>query len=69
MVETGWSPMFSIQSATLTNAKILDMETSLGQIEPGFLADIVAVNGDPLVNIDAMEDVIFVMKEGKIYKQ
>jgi imidazolonepropionase-like amidohydrolase len=69
MVETGWSPMFSIQSATLTNAKILDMETSLGQIEPGFLADIVAVNGDPLVNIDVMEDVIFVMKEGKIYKQ
>jgi len=69
MVETGWSPMFSIQSATITNAKILDMATSLGQIEPGFLADIVAVNGDPISNIDVMEDVVFVMKEGKIYKQ
>jgi len=69
MVETGWSPMFSIQSATLTNAKVLDMENSLGQIAPGFIADIVAVNEDPTENINTMENVVFVMKEGKVYKQ
>jgi len=69
MVETGWSPMFSIQSATITNAKVLDMENSLGQIAPGFIADIVAVNEDPTQNINTMENVVFVMKEGVIYKK
>ncbi len=69
MVEMGTPPMFAIQSATITNAKILDMEGSLGQLEAGFLADIVAVNEDPTQNINTMEDVVFVMKEGKIYKQ
>ena len=69
MVETGWSPMFSIQSATITNAKLLDMENELGQIQPGFIADIVATNDDPTKNIKTTENVVFVMKEGKIYKQ
>ena len=68
MVETGWSPMFSIQSATFTNAKVLDMAEQLGQLEPGFLADIVAVNDDPTQNIRTTENVVFVMKDGKIYK-
>ncbi|MDX1462517.1 MAG: amidohydrolase family protein [Marinirhabdus sp.] len=69
MVESGWSPMFSLQSATITNAKLLDMEKELGQLKPGFIADIVAVNDDPIKNISTMEDVVFVMKEGEIYKQ
>jgi imidazolonepropionase-like amidohydrolase len=69
MVETGWSPMFSIQSATVTNAKLLDMENQLGQLQPGFIADIVATNEDPTMNIKTTENVVFVMKEGKIYKQ
>lgn len=69
MVETGWSPMFSIQSATITNAKLLDMEGQLGVITAGFLADIIAVDGDPILDITAMEQVSFVMKNGKIYKQ
>ena len=47
MVETGWSPIFSIQSATITNAKLLDMENELGQISAGFIAYIVATNEDP----------------------
>jgi len=68
MVETGWSPMFSIQSATFTNAMVLDMGEQLGQIEAGFLADIVAVNDDPTQNIRTTENVVFVMKDGKIYK-
>ena len=69
MVETGWSPMFSIQSATITNAKLLDMANELGQIETGFIADIVATDEDPTENISTTENVAFVMKEGKIYKQ
>jgi imidazolonepropionase-like amidohydrolase len=69
MVETGWSPMFSIQSATITNAKLLDMENDLGQLQPGFIADIVATSEDPTKNIKTTENVVFVMKEGKIYKQ
>jgi imidazolonepropionase-like amidohydrolase len=69
MVETGWSEMFSIQSATITNAKVLDMEKELGQIAPRFIADIIAVDDDPTQNIRTMENVVFVMKEGVIYKQ
>jgi len=69
MVETGWSPMFALQSATITNAKLLDMESNLGQLKEGFVADIVATNEDPTQNINTTEDVVFVMKEGKIYKQ
>lgn len=68
MVETGWSPMFSIQSATITNAKILDMENEIGQITSGFLADLIAVDEDPIQNINTLENVVFVMKEGTIYK-
>ncbi|WP_296382479.1 amidohydrolase family protein [Winogradskyella sp.] len=69
MVEAGWTPMFSIQSATITNAKLLDMENQLGQIKEGFLADIIAVDEDPIKNISTMENAIFVMKNGVIYKQ
>lgn len=69
MVETGWSPMFSIQSATITNAKVLDMEGQLGQLKKGFLADIVAVDGDPIKDISVMTAVSFVMKNGVIYKK
>lgn len=69
MVETGWSEMFSLQSATITNAKVLDMEEELGQIAAGFIADIIAVDEDPTQNISTMENVVFVMKEGVVYKQ
>jgi len=57
MVETGWSPMFSIQSATITNAKVLDMEGQLGQLKKGLLADIIAVDGDPIKDISVMTTV------------
>ena len=69
MLETGWSEMFSLQSATTTNAKVLDMEEELGQIAAGFIADIIAVDEDPTQNISTMENVVFVMKEGVVYKQ
>ncbi len=69
MVETGWSPMFAIQSATITNAKLLDMEGQLGVIKANFLADIIAVDGNPIDTITAMENVSFVMKNGTVYKK
>ena len=69
MVEVGMPAMKAIQSATLTNADILGMKDQLGQIESGFIADIVATDDDPTENINTMENVTFVMKEGKIYKQ
>lgn len=68
MVEYGWSPMFSIQSATVTNGKLLDMEGQLGVIASGYLADIIATNEDPTQDITTTENVVFVMKDGKIYK-
>jgi imidazolonepropionase-like amidohydrolase len=69
MVEAGMPEMEALQSATITNAKILGMEGDLGQIKPGFIADIIATNDNPVENINTTEDVIFVMKDGKIYKK
>ncbi|MGM1056842.1 MAG: amidohydrolase family protein [Bacteroidota bacterium] len=68
MVEAGMPAMEAIQSATIIPAKILNMESQIGQVAPGFFADIIAVNQDPIQNIKTLEDVRFVMKEGKIYK-
>ena len=69
MVEAGMPVMEAIQSATTTNAKILKMDTKIGTIEVGKLADIIAVDEDPRDNIHTMENVTFVMKNGVIYKQ
>ena len=69
MVEAGMPAMESIQSATITNAIILGMETEIGQVKKGFFADIIAVNDDPTKNIKTMENVVFVMKDGKVYKK
>ena len=68
MVEAGMPPFEAIQSATLNTAKLLKIQDKIGTIEAGMLADIVAVNGDPLKNIELMEAVSFVMKDGKVYK-
>jgi len=69
MVEAGMPAMETIQSATVTNAMILKMETQIGQIKEGFIADIIAVDKDPTKEISTMENVTFVMKNGVIYKQ
>ncbi|MGB0949538.1 MAG: amidohydrolase family protein, partial [Marinirhabdus sp.] len=68
MVAAGMPAIKTLQAATVTNAKLLDMEGKLGVIAAGHIADIIAVNGDPLKNINTMENVVFVMKEGKVYK-
>jgi imidazolonepropionase-like amidohydrolase len=69
MVEAGMPAIEAIQSATITNAKVLGMDNELGQISDGFLADIIATDDDPTTNINTMTNVVFVMKEGKIYKK
>jgi len=68
MVEAGMPVMETIQSATITNAMLLKMENKLGQLKAGFIADIVATNENPVDDIKTMENVVFVMKEGKVYK-
>jgi imidazolonepropionase-like amidohydrolase len=68
MVRYGMSPMAAIRSATSVAARLLGQESQFGTIEPGKLADIVAVRGDPLADITELERVSFVMKGGVIYK-
>jgi imidazolonepropionase-like amidohydrolase len=68
MVEGGMSPLAAIQAATVEAAKLLRVQDRLGAIEPGKLADVVAVRGDPLKDIEVMLDVAFVMKDGRVYK-
>lgn len=67
MVEAGMNEMEAIQSATITNAGILKNE-GLGEIAVGKYADIIAVDEDPLINVRTLENVSFVMKNGKVYK-
>jgi imidazolonepropionase-like amidohydrolase len=61
-------PIKAIQSATMIPAGILGIENQLGSLETDKLADIIAVAGNPLEDISTMENVVFVMKEGKVYK-
>ena len=68
MSEVGIPSDYILQSATITNAKLLDMPYKLGQIAPGFYADLIATDDNPLENIATMKDVKFVMKNGVIYK-
>lgn len=69
MIEAGMGPMETIKSATIYAADVLGMKEQLGSIEPGKLADIVAVDGDPLKNPQVFGKVVFVMKDGVVYKQ
>ena len=68
MVEAGMPAIETIQSATLNTAKLLRIEDKLGSIKVGKLADLVAVDGDPLKDISLMENVSFVMKDGVVVK-
>jgi imidazolonepropionase-like amidohydrolase len=69
MVKYGMTPMHAIQAATSNAADLLGHSDLIGSIKPGKSADMVAVSGDPLKDINLLENVEFVMKEGKIYKQ
>ena len=69
MVENGMTPMRAIQAATTADADLLGVSPQLGSITKGKLADIIAVRGDPLRDVRVLEDVRFVMKEGRVYKE
>lgn len=67
MVKYGMTPMQAIQAATSSAADLLGQSDVLGSIEPGKCADVIAVTGDPLQDVRALENVSFVMKDGKVY--
>ena len=69
MVKYGMTPMQAIQAATSNAADLLGHSSEIGSLNPGKYADIIAVPGDPLADIRLLEDVKFVMKDGKVYKQ
>jgi imidazolonepropionase-like amidohydrolase len=69
MVKYGMTPMQAIQAATSNAADLLGHSNEFGSIKPGKYADIIAVAGDPLTDVRLLENVKFVMKDGKIYKQ
>lgn len=68
MVRFGMTPLQALQAATVRSAELLGWEDRVGRIEPGLNADIIAVDGSPLENIEVMETVTFVMKGGEVYK-
>jgi imidazolonepropionase-like amidohydrolase len=68
MIDAGMPAMEAIKAATLNAADLLGMKDQLGSIEAGKLADIVAVDGDPLKDPAVFGKVVFVMKDGVVYK-
>ena len=68
LLEAGIPVKESLKAATITNAKLLGVD-NLGQLKKGFLADIIAVNENPTKNVKTLENVVFVMKDGMVYKK
>lgn len=69
MVEAGMPEMVAIKTATSVNAEVLGKGDELGKVKKGFLADLVAVQGNPVENIETVKNVVFVMKDGEIVRQ
>jgi imidazolonepropionase-like amidohydrolase len=69
MVKYGMSPLAAIQAGTVNGAKLLGWPDRIGTLKADYAADIVAVPGNPLDNIAALEKVSFVMKAGTIYRK
>lgn len=68
MCDYGMKPIDAIRSATTRAAELLRMEKQIGSIEAGKFADVIAVEGNPIADIQAMKRVVFVMKAGQVYK-
>ena len=68
MYEAGIPVIECLQAATIVNSKILSVDDEIGQIKEGFTADIIATRLDPTKDVKTLENVIFVMKDGKVYK-
>jgi imidazolonepropionase-like amidohydrolase len=69
MVKFGMSPLAAIQAGTVNGAKLLGWQDKIGVLKPGYAADVVAVPGNPLDDINALQKVSFVMKNGTIYRK
>src|SRR5437764_5077032 len=68
VVKAGMTPCPALQPWTVNAAELLRLSSNIGSLEPGHYADVVAINGDPLKDIAAMEKVVFVMKGGKVIR-
>jgi imidazolonepropionase-like amidohydrolase len=69
MVKYGMKPLAVLQADFIEGARVLGWEGQIGQLKPGFFADVVAVPGNPLEDITVVEHVTFVMKGGAVVRQ
>ena len=69
MVKFGMSPLAVLQADLINGAKVLGWDGQIGALEPGYVADVIAVAGDPLQDVGALQNVSFVMKGGVVYKK
>lgn len=69
MVKYGMTPLASLQAGTLNAAKLLGWQGQIGALKPGYFADVVAVPGNPLMDISVLQKVAFVMKGGVVYRK
>ena len=69
LVKYGMSPLAALRAGTLNGAKLLGWDGQIGALKPGYFADVIAVAGDPLQDISAVQKVTFVMKGGVVYKR
>ena len=69
MAKYGMKPLAVLQADLLNGAKLLGWEGQIGALKPGYFADVIAVDGNPLQDIGALEKVSFVMKNGTVYRR
>jgi imidazolonepropionase-like amidohydrolase len=68
MAQHGMAPAAVLQADLINGAKLLDWANEVGQLKPGYLADVIAVPGNPLADITVVEHVQFVMKDGVVVR-
>jgi imidazolonepropionase-like amidohydrolase len=69
MAKYGMTPLASLQAGTINGAKLLGWQGQIGALKPGYLADVIAVPGNPLTDISVLQKVTFVMKGGVVYRK